>query len=94
MYYYITLFIFNYLYYSTINLHKLILIYFLDIFDVVRDEKDCVYVIDFSPFDKNSDLLAFEWTELLEFETVNITLCTLCSFKCKLKVHFIVIECE
>lgn len=38
----------------------------LDCFDVVREQKDHVVLIDFSPFnEKFSNSLAFEWSELL-----------------------------
>lgn len=38
-----------------------------DIFDVVRDAKDCVFLLDFAPFsEKYSEALAFEWSELLD----------------------------
>lgn len=38
----------------------------VDIFDVVRDTKDRVYLMDFSPFGERwSESLAFEWEQLL-----------------------------
>lgn len=37
-----------------------------DVFDVVRDAKDQVFVLDFSPFnEKYTDTLAFEWSDLM-----------------------------
>lgn len=44
-------------------MHKLL---FSDIFDVVRDSKDHVYLVDFSPFGEEwSEPLAFDWTDLI-----------------------------
>lgn len=44
----------------------LIWFYDVDVFDVVRDTKDRVLIVDFSPFnEKYTDSLAFEWNELL-----------------------------
>lgn len=53
------------------------MLFCLDIFDVVRDQKDQVLLIDFSPFgEKWSDSLAFEWPELWDdFETVDNFYC-------------------
>lgn len=43
----------------------LLIISLSDIFDVVRDTKDHVYLLDFAPFnEKWSESLAFEWNEL------------------------------
>lgn len=40
-----------------------------DVFDVVRDSKDEILLLDFSPFgDKWSDSLAFNWEQLWEDE--------------------------
>jgi len=40
------------------------------VFDVVRDTKDRVFLLDFSPFgEKWSDSLAFEWNDLLKITT-------------------------
>lgn len=40
---------------------------FSDVFDVVRDAKDRVFLLDFAPFnEKYSEALAFEWNELLD----------------------------
>lgn len=40
-----------------------------DVFDVVRDSKDEILLLDFSPFgDKWSDSLAFSWEQLWEDE--------------------------
>lgn len=40
---------------------------FSDVFDVVRDSKDRVFLLDFAPFNgKYSEALAFEWNELLD----------------------------
>lgn len=37
-----------------------------DTFDVVRDRKDKVYLLDFAPFgEKYGDALAFTWEELM-----------------------------
>lgn len=37
-----------------------------DVFDVIRDAKDRVFLLDFSPFsEKYTDSLAFEWCDLL-----------------------------
>lgn len=42
---------------------------FTDIFDVVRDSKDHVYLLDFSPFgDEWTDPLAFEWSDLIDVD--------------------------
>lgn len=47
----------------------LILLCCTDVFDVVRDAKDCVSLLDFSPFnEKWCDSLAFEWNELTSDE--------------------------
>lgn len=44
-----------------------------DVFDVVRDTKDRVYLLDFSPFgEKWSDSLAFEWDDLLKIVIFSI----------------------
>lgn len=40
---------------------------------MVRETKDRVYLLDFSPFgEKWSDSLAFEWDDLLNFVSLNI----------------------
>lgn len=45
---------------------------FADVFDVVRDAKDRVFLLDFSPFnEKYSESLAFEWTDLMEDDEVH-----------------------
>lgn len=42
---------------------------FIDVFDVVRDCKDHVFLLDFSPFgEKWTESLAFEW---VDFENAN-----------------------
>lgn len=42
------------------------------VFDVVRDSKDRVFLLDFSPFnEKYTESLAFEWNELLSNSEVN-----------------------
>lgn len=53
-----------------------------DIFDVVRDSKDSVYLLDFAPFDsKWADSLAFNWDELCAFdEDVSKIFCNLIKF--------------
>lgn len=48
-------------------------IIFLDIFDVYRETKDEVYLLDFSPFDETqTQSLAFEWNELKNEYNLNI----------------------
>lgn len=43
----------------------------LDVFDVVRDAKDCVFLLDFAPFnEKYTESLAFEWSELLNDDVI------------------------
>lgn len=52
-------------------LSKFAFLLFTDIFDVVRDAKDRVFLVDFSPFnEKYSESLAFEWSELMEHDEV------------------------
>lgn len=41
------------------------------VFDVVRDAKDQVFLLDFAPFnEKYTESLAFEWSELLNYSEV------------------------
>ena len=35
------------------------------VFDIVRKQKDLVYLVDFNPFGPTTDSLLFEWTELM-----------------------------
>lgn len=47
------------------NVETDILCFFLDTFDVVREAKDHVFLLDFSPFgEKYAESYAFNWSEL------------------------------
>lgn len=52
---------------KTSHLYSDLMFQFADVFDVVRDMKDRVFLLDFSPFnEKYTESLAFEWSELLD----------------------------
>lgn len=59
-----------FLLFSNLDLFDFVL--FVDVFDVIRDAKDRVFLLDFSPFnEKYTESLAFEWSELTAEDEVS-----------------------